>query len=216
MTRVDSAKPTWTAAVRKLRGADPVLATVIERVGPCRLALDPAENPFMALASCIVSQQLSGKAAATIFGRFQGLYPRATPPTPKQVLRTPVEKLRSAGLSGAKTAAIHDLARRIADGLLPVDELGRMDDEAVIQTLSSVRGIGRWSAEMYLIFRLGRPDVLPVGDLGLRKGVQRAYGLEELPKPVRLEQIAHPWKPYRSIATWYFWASLDAKAEAGA
>lgn len=209
--RVDSKRPRWLAAVRHLRACDPAMASLIDEVGPCKLAIRPPTNPFMALAEVIVYQQLTGKAAATIFGRVTALFPGKDFPTPEELLALPADDLRAAGLSGAKTAAVRDLAERIRDGVLPLDELPEMPDEQVIETLSAVRGIGRWSAEMYLLFRLGRTDILPVGDLGLQKGVERLYGLSAPPKPTELERIAEPWRPYRSIATWYFWARANAK-----
>ncbi|MBI3890644.1 MAG: DNA-3-methyladenine glycosylase 2 family protein [Candidatus Wallbacteria bacterium] len=173
--RIDSKKPQWHRGVRHLRESDPVMRRVVEELGPCRLQVRPPRNPFQALAECIVYQQLTGKAAATIFGRLVALFPGKEFPTARELLATPPE----------------------------------MPDEAVVESLTQVRGIGRWSAEMYLIFRLGRPDVMPVGDLGLKKGVQRAYGLADLPVPEDLERLGEPWRPWRSVATWYFWELLS-------
>jgi 3-methyladenine DNA glycosylase/8-oxoguanine DNA glycosylase len=195
-------------AIAHLTAADVRLAALIGRAGPCRLPHRASgalrqQDLFAALCESIVSQQLSPKAAETIFGRVRALVDG--PLVPAAVLALSDEALRGAGLSGAKTRAVRDLAQRVHDGALDLDTLHALDDDAVVAALSAVRGIGRWTAEMVLIFQLGRLDVLPVGDLGVRKGFQRLFGLPELPKPDRMELLARPFRPYRSIASWYMW-----------
>ena len=205
------------AAARALSQTDPRLAALITKVGPCRL-LPPAplSTPeaqarvhFEGLIEAIVSQQLSPKAAATIFARVKAA--AGTPdgahsfPSAAAILALPIETLRAAGLSGAKAASVRDLCERVHAGSLRLHELASMDDEAVIQSLSAVRGIGRWTAEMFLMFQLGRPDVLPVGDLGIQKGMVILFSLRKLPTPDRMRSLARPWQPYRSIACWYLW-----------
>jgi 3-methyladenine DNA glycosylase/8-oxoguanine DNA glycosylase len=197
----------YTRARRLLARRDPILRELMRAHGPCRLAARQHTDPFKALTRAIVGQQLSAKAAATIFSRFEALFD--TFPTPAQVLAVPVDRLRGVGLSSQKLGYLRDLCRRIVEGELPLDVLDRMDDEAVIENLMQVKGIGRWTAEMFLIFRLQRPDVLPVGDLGIVKAVQRAYKLRKAPSPDRLTRIGEAWRPYRSVACWYLWASLN-------
>lgn len=153
-------------------------------------------------------QQLAGSAADAIHGRFMNIY-NGRFPTPARLLRTSQERLRSVGLSGRKTEYIFDLARHVRDGSIDLAALASMADEQVVEKLIQVKGIGRWTAEMFLIFCLGRPDILPVGDLGLRSAMQKVYQLKELPVPEKMERIAVPWRPYRSVATWYLWKSLD-------
>jgi len=197
----------YTKARRLLARRDPVLRDLMRAHGPCGLAARQHSNPFKALARAIVGQQLSAKAAATIFSRFEALYDAF--PTPAQVLATPDERLRAVGFSSQKLGYVRDLCRRIEEGQLPLDVLERMEDEAIIEALTQVKGVGRWTAEMFLIFRLQRPDVLPLGDLGIAKAVQRAYKLRKAPSPDRLTRIGEAWKPYRSVACWYLWASLN-------
>ncbi|HEY3092574.1 MAG TPA: DNA-3-methyladenine glycosylase [Vicinamibacterales bacterium] len=197
----------YSKARRLLARRDPVLRDLMRVHGPCGLAARQHTNPFKALARAIVGQQLSAKAAATIFSRFEALYDAF--PTPAQVLATPDERLRAVGLSSQKLGYVRDLCRRIEEGQLPLEVLERMEDEAIIEALTQVKGVGRWTAEMFLIFRLQRPDVLPVGDLGIVKAVQRAYKLRKAPSPDRLTRIGEAWRPYRSVACWYLWASLN-------
>ena len=197
------------AAVRHLQGADPVLAQIIERVGPCTFGSREPGTHFAALTRTIVFQQLSGKAASTILGRVHALY-GGRPPSPRQLLDTPVESLRTAGVSSQKASYLLDLAARVHDGRLPVTRLGRLNDDKAIEVLTAVKGIGRWTAQVYLMFRLQRPDVLPDGDLGIQKAIQRAYGLRKLPSPERVQRIGASWAPYRTVASWYLWRSLDA------
>ena len=197
----------YIRARRLLARRDPILRDLMRAHGPCGLAARQHANPFKALTRAIVGQQLSAKAAATIFARFEALFD--TFPTPAQVLAVSDDRLRGVGLSSQKLGYLRDLCRRIVEGELPLDVLDRMDDEAVIERLTQVKGIGRWTAEMFLIFRLQRPDVLPVGDLGIVRAVQRAYKLRKAPSPSRLTRIGEAWRPYRSVACWYLWASLN-------
>jgi DNA-3-methyladenine glycosylase II len=183
------------------------MATLIRQHGQCGLADAQHSEPFTALVHAIISQQLSSKAAATIAGRFDALFDGR--PTPRRVARVTDEQLRAVGLSGQKLRYIRDLCARVDDGSLPLDRIETLPDEAVIEALTQVKGIGRWTAEMFLMFRLHRPDVLPVDDLGIVKAVQRAYRLRKAPTAERLEKIGEPWRPFRSVACWYLWASLD-------
>ena len=168
-------------------------------------------RPFDALAESIAYQQLTGKAAATIFARVRALYPKRKWLDPKQLLATPDETLRAAGLSRAKTAALKDLAAKTIDGTVPSGRaLVRMTDDEIITRLTTVRGIGRWTVEMLLLFDLGRPDVWPVDDYGVRKGFAKTFGRKKLPTPKQLMKFGDKWRPYRSVAAWYFWRALDA------
>lgn len=198
-------------AVRHLKAADPALAEIIERVGPFRMELKASRSLFGALAEAIVYQQLSNKAAATIYSRVEALYPRTNGLfTPRHILKTPDEKLRGCGLSRAKVLAVQDLARRVAGGELPtLDEALALDDATVVEKLVQVRGIGRWSAEMFLMFRLGRPDVLPLDDYSLRKAYAKAFGKRKLPTPEALAKAGEKWRPYRTVASWYLWRALE-------
>jgi len=197
----------YIRARRLLARRDPILRELMRAHGPCGLSARQHADPFKALTRAIVGQQLSAKAAATIFSRFEALFD--TFPTPAQVLAVSDDRLRGVGLSTQKLGYLRDLCMRIVEGELPLDVLDRMDDEAVIERLTQVKGIGRWTAEMFLIFRLQRPDVLPVGDLGIVRAVQRAYKLRKAPSPDRLTRIGEAWRPYRSVACWYLWASLN-------
>ena len=177
-----------------------------------RYNITPAVSirPFDALAESIAYQQLSGKAAATIFGRVRALYPKRKWLDPEQLLATPDETLRAAGLSRAKTAALKDLAAKTIDGTVPTGRaLIRMSDDEIITRLTAVRGIGRWTVEMLLLFDLGRPDVWPVDDYGVRKGFAKTFGRRKLPTPKQLMKFGEKWRPYRSAAAWYFWRALD-------
>ena len=171
-------------------------------------------RPFDALAESIAYQQLTGKAAATIFGRVRALYPKRKWLDPKQLLATPDETLRAAGLSRAKTAALKDLAAKTIDGTVPSGRaLLRMTDDEIITRLTTVRGIGRWTVEMLLLFDLGRPDVWPVDDYGVRKGFAKTFRRRKLPTPKQLMKLGEKWRPYRSVAAWYFWRALDGAGE---
>jgi DNA-3-methyladenine glycosylase II len=193
-------------ALRHLAAADQRLAKVILAVGECTIKV--GGEPFQSLVESIIYQQLAGKAADAIYGRFLNLYGGSFP-SPGQLLSKSDADFRSCGLSGRKTAYIKDLALHIIEGRLALDKLPLLTDEQVIQQLTAVRGIGRWTAEMFLIFCLGRPDILPVQDLGLRKAIQKTYCLHELPSPDAMNKITDRWRPYRSIATWYLWKSLE-------
>ncbi len=199
-------------AVRELSAADAKLRRLIERVGPCRLALKTTPSIFAALAESIVYQQLNGKAAATIFARVRALFPRARGAlSAAQILSASETELRGAGLSNAKYLALRDLAKRAENGSLPtLAQSQALDDETIIERLTEVRGIGRWTVEMLLMFRLGRADVLPLDDYGVRKGYSIAFGTRELPTKAELEARAKRWKPYRSVASWYLWRATDS------
>ena len=199
----------YTRARRLLARRDPVIRDLIRKHGRCGLADAQHTDPFTALVHAIVSQQLSTRAAATIAARVDALL--GGTPTPERLAAVTDLQLRAAGLSGQKIAYMRDLCGRIQDGSLALDRLPTLDDAAVIEALTQVKGIGRWTAEMFLMFRLHRPDVLPVGDLGIVKAVQRAYRLRKAPDPKRLTRIGEPWRPFRSIACWYLWASLGNK-----
>ncbi len=181
---------------------------VVERVGPCEFEPDTEGDRFAALLEAILYQQLQGKAAAAISGRFQGLYGGAFP-TPRQLLDTPSAALRGAGLSPQKEAYMRDLAARMDSGALDLAHIHLLDDDPVVEALTQVKGIGEWTAHMFLIFHLGRLDVLPTGDYGLRKAVQREYHLRTLPEGPKLERLGRPWSPYRTLATWYLWQSSE-------
>ena len=193
-----------------LAKTDRKLAALIGRVGPFTVRPGKLARPFDALAESIAYQQLSGKAAATIFGRVRALYPRRKWFSPELILATSDGIFRSAGLSRAKTASLKDLAAKTLDGTVPSSAaLARMSDEEIISRLTTVRGIGRWTVEMLLLFDLGRLDVWPVDDYGVRKGYAKTFRKKELPKPKDLLLIGEKWRPYRSVAAWYFWRALD-------
>ena len=196
----------YVKARRLLARRDPVLRHLMRRHGPCGLANAQHTDPFRALVHAIIAQQLSTRASATIEGRFAALFDGA--PTPAAVAAASGRQLRSIGLSAQKLGYVRDLCRRVQEGSLPLTALDRMSDDDVIAALTQVKGIGRWTAEMFLMFRLQRPDVLPVGDLGIVKAVQRAYRLRTSPSPARLLRLGESWRPYRSVACWYLWASL--------
>ncbi len=197
-------------ATAHLTACDPVLAGVITRSGPCVLRPPWGRDLFDALLRSIVYQQLSGKAAETILSRVVALYAPAPTPSPEALLATADTVLRAAGLSRNKLLALQDLARHALAGTIPtLDEAGALSDDELVERLTVVRGVGRWTVEMLLIFRLGRPDVLPVDDLGVRKGFQRAYGMKRLPAAVTLTRRAERWRPYRSVASWYLWREAE-------
>ncbi len=197
--------------MKHLAGTDPRFAALIARARPFAPRASVLARPFDALAESIAYQQLSGKAAATIWGRVRALYPRRKWLDPRAVLATPDETLRACGLSRSKTIAIKDLAAKTIDGTVPTaPALARMSDEEIIARLTAVRGIGRWTVEMLLLFELGRPDVWPVGDYGVQKGYAKTFGKRKLPTPKQLMKIGEKWRPYRSVAAWYFWRALEA------
>jgi len=198
----------FRAAVRHLKRVDPVLARVIEIVGPCRLESRREGTHFQALVRSIVFQQLSGKAAATILSRFNGLYPDNTP-SPEAVLATSDAQLRAVGLSRQKIGYMRDLASKVTQGTLPLDAVDSMDDDDLIAHLVQVKGIGRWTAQMFLMFRLDRRDVLPELDLGIQNAIKRVYRRRKRPTPKDVRRIGAKWSPHSSVASWYLWRSLE-------
>jgi DNA-3-methyladenine glycosylase II len=194
-------------AVNHLKKCDPVLRAIIERVGPCRMEFGLPE--FCSLAEAIVYQQLNGKAAVTIFKRFAAL--AGEPLTPEGILKLSDAQLRSVGLSKQKSAYLKDLAAKTAAGLLDFARLPELTDEKVIEHLTQVKGVGVWTAHMFLMFSLRRPNVLPTGDYGVQVAIRKHYRKRKLPKPKDMEKIARAWEPYRSVACWYMWRSLDIK-----
>jgi DNA-3-methyladenine glycosylase II len=204
----------YARARRVLMRRDPVLGALIKDIGPCGMADRQRKDHLTALVGSIVSQQLSTKAAATIFRRFVALFPGDAIPHAAAIAALDDGALRGVGLSTQKVSYLRDLCARIEDGRLLLDELERLDDEAVVERLTAVKGFGRWTAEMFLMFRLHRPDVLPVGDLGIQNAVQRLYRLRKRPDPTKLQRIGEPWRPYRSVASWYLWQSLRNEPKA--
>jgi DNA-3-methyladenine glycosylase II len=195
-------------AINHLKKADPVMAKVIALVGRCDLEPRADGTHFDAVMRAIVFQQLSGQAAGTIHRRFKELY-GGRDPKPGELLKTPDAKLRAVGLSGQKTRYLKDLATRVLAGDVPIETLHDLTDDQIMEALTSVKGIGRWTAQMFLMFRLGRPDILPDLDLGIQKGIKRAYGLRKHPLPKRVLKIGAKWAPYRTVASWYLWRLLD-------
>ncbi|HMJ34704.1 MAG TPA: DNA-3-methyladenine glycosylase [Baekduia sp.] len=196
------------AAAAHLRGADPVLARLLDEVGPPPARV-PTGDPYGALMRVICGQQLSVSAARAIYGRLLERFD-GRPPTPAEILASDPEELRPAvGLSRAKTVTLWSIAQAVVDGELELDRLGELDDEALIAELTAIKGIGEWTAQIYLMVELGRRDVVAVGDLGIRRAVERAYGLDELPTRDELLALAEPWRPYRTAACWLLWQSLD-------
>jgi DNA-3-methyladenine glycosylase II len=197
--------------MRELSRTDRRLAKIIRRVGSFPTKKQKPQPPFASLLQSIVYQQLAGKAAATIFGRVRALGASGFP-TPEEILALDETRLRGAGLSRQKIAAVKDLAARTLDGTVPpLAKLRRMSEEEIHERLTQVRGIGEWSVQMFLMFRLGRPDVLPIHDLGIRKSFQIVYGHEDVPKPQAILEYGERWRPYRSIASWYLWRAVDEK-----
>ena len=194
-------------AINHLKKSDPVLRAIIERVGPCRMEF--GEPVFHSLAEAIVYQQLNGRAAVTIFNRFAAL--AGQPVTPEGILKLTPENMRAVGLSKQKSSYLFDMAERAIRGELDFTRLPGLSDEEVIKHLTQVKGVGVWTAHMFLMFTLKRPNVLPTGDFGVQMAIKKHYGKRKLPKPLQMEKIAKPWEPYRSIACWYLWRSLDIK-----
>jgi DNA-3-methyladenine glycosylase II len=200
----------YTAARRALMRRDPVLAAIIKHHGPCGLgAVRDRFDHFAMLVRAIVFQQLSTKAATTIHDRLMACLPAGNP-TPDGLVTLTDEQLRAAGISRQKAAYLRDLGAKVSVGAVPLDAIDALADEEVITALTQVKGIGRWTAEMFLIFRLQRPDVLPLTDLGIINAIQKAYGLRKKPTPDRMRRIGEAWRPYRSVASWYLWRSLDS------
>jgi DNA-3-methyladenine glycosylase II len=197
-------------AVRHLSERDECLKRLIAELTPFQIDVADAQSPYEVLLESIAYQSISGKAAATIFGRIKVLTPHGRPPTPEEMLKIPKGKLRKAGLSGAKVMAMKDLAKNALEGIVPTFEQAlSLKDEELVERLISVRGIGAWTVEMFLIFRLGRPDVLPIHDLGVKKGWSVAYGKKYMPKPKELSEFGERWRPYRTIASWYMWRAFE-------
>jgi len=194
-------------AVNHLKKSDPVLAAIIEQVGPCKMQF--GEPTFHSLAESILYQQLNGKAAMTIFNRFTAA--AGDPLTPKGILRLSDAEMRAVGLSKQKTAYLRDLALKTRDGLMEFEHLPELPEDEVIAHLTQVKGIGVWTAHMFLMFTLRRPDILPTGDYGIQAAIKKHYKKRKWPKPDVMQKIAKPWIPYRSIACWYLWRSLDIK-----
>lgn len=201
---------TMRKAIEHLKKADPVLGSLIERVGPFRMTYREAD--FNSLVRSIVYQQLSGKAAATIFGRVVEAAKCPEPLTPAAILKIKPEKLRAAGLSQQKLSYVRDLAQKTKDGTVDFAQLPKLPDDEVIAHLTQVKGVGVWTVQMLLMFALKRKDVMPVADLGIRNAMQRAYGLAEPPKPAAMLEMSESWRPYRTVACWYLWRSLDGEA----
>ncbi|OJW19227.1 MAG: hypothetical protein BGO49_12080 [Planctomycetales bacterium 71-10] len=205
MIRAAASRDPWAKAVRHLRKVDPHMKEVIRRVGPCRLV--PREDRLGALVGSIVSQQISTKAAASIGGRLHELAGR--PYDPHRLLALGEDALRSCGLSRPKARYVLNVSAAVADGSTPVDQFHEWDDDAIVESLTAIKGIGVWTAHMFLIFALNRPDVWPVGDLGVRAALRHKHGLAELPSPKECEALGDSWRPYRSVASWYLWRSLE-------
>ena len=197
-------------AMRHLSAKDEKLAALIAETAQFQADVDAAQSPYEALMESIAYQSISGKAAATIFGRIRALSGNGRPPSPEQMLKLRKSALRKAGLSGAKVLAMKDLARKTIEGIVPTrEEATKMSDEELVERLISVRGIGAWTVEMFLIFNLGRPDVLPIHDLGVKKGWSVTYGKKHMPKPKELLAFGEQWRPYRTIASWYMWRAFE-------
>ena len=195
------------AAINHLRRADPVMAAIIERIGPCRM--EYGEPAFHSLAEAILYQQLNGKAAVTIFNRFTAL--AGNPLTPEGILKLTDVQMREVGLSRQKTAYLRDLAEKTQAGLMEFERMPELSDEDVIAHLTQVKGVGVWTAHMFLMFTLRRPDVLPTGDYGVQAAIKKHYKKRKWPNPAVMEKVAKPWSPYRSIACWYLWKSMDVR-----
>lgn len=197
-------------ALRHLAGRDETLKTLIAETAAFAIDAEAGQSPYEVLLEAIVYQSISGKAAATIYGRIKALGENERPPSPEKMLRLQAGKLRKAGLSGAKVKAMKDLAKKTISGIVPThDEAVQLSDEELVERLVSVRGIGAWTVEMFLIFRLGRPDVLPIHDLGVKKGWSVAYGKKHMPKPQELLKFGERWRPYRTVASWYMWRAFE-------
>jgi DNA-3-methyladenine glycosylase II len=198
------------AAQQSLAACDDRLKALIGEMIPFEIDISEAQSPYEALLESIAYQSISGKAAATIYGRVKALGSSGRAPTPQEMLRLPARKLRKAGLSGAKVLAMKDLARKTIEGVVPtLEDAQKLSDEELVARLVSVRGIGAWTVEMFLIFRLGRPDVLPIHDLGVKKGWSVAYGKKHMPRPAELLAFGERWRPYRTVASWYMWRAFE-------
>jgi len=198
------------AAIRNLTTADPILGALIAEVGPCDLMPDRTRSPFQALVQAVAHQQLNGKAASTILARFVGLFPKRRFPTPEEVDAIDADRLTGVGFSRAKASYVKGIARAALDGRVPGRrDIERMSDDEIVDRLTQIKGVGRWSVEMFLIFGLGRPDVLPVDDYGIRQGFAIAFRKRKLPESERILKRGERWKPYRTTASWYLWRAVD-------
>jgi DNA-3-methyladenine glycosylase II len=204
-------QPSWRRAVRELAAADPVMARVIAQVGPCKLVVSRAGSHFDHLSRVIIYQQLSWKAAATIHGRMLALFGDRAP-LPGELIAMPDERFREAGVSRQKLGYLRDLAGHCDAGALPLDGIEALPDDEIITALTSVKGIGRWTAQMFLMFRLGRPDVLPELDLGVQNGIRKAYRVRRKVTPKDVQRRGEKWRPWRSVASWYMWRVTDGEA----
>jgi len=203
------------AAAKHLADRDECLKRLIAETVPFQMDQDPLQSPYEALLEAIAYQSISGKAAATIYGRVKALSATGRAPTPKEMLKLRKPVLRKAGLSGAKVLAMKDLAKKTLEGVVPtLEQAEKLSDEELVERLVSVRGIGAWTVEMFLIFRLGRPDVLPIHDLGVKKGWSITYGKEHMPKPKELLAFGERWRPYRTVASWYMWRACQRAGNA--
>jgi len=197
-------------AIGHLTTKDKTLARLIRRVGPCRLSTDNRRSPFESLVEAVAHQQLHGKAARTILGRVKALVPNRRFPSPDDLLHLPEDSLRAAGLSRAKVAAVKDIAAKTRERIVPTArQMAHMEDAEIVERLTTIRGVGRWTVEMLLIFKLGRLDVLPIDDFGVRKGFAITYRHEDLPRPKALLDYGERWRPFRSVAAWYLWRAVD-------
>ncbi|MBL9137005.1 MAG: DNA-3-methyladenine glycosylase 2 family protein [Verrucomicrobiales bacterium] len=197
-------------ALCHLRRADPVLGTVIRRVGNCLLAPDTKRSPFESLVRAVANQQLNGKAAQTILNRFCDLFPGKRFPSSADIEAITDDQMRACGFSRAKIASIRDIARHSMSGLIPTSrQITKLPDDEIVTRLTEVRGVGRWTVEMLLMFQLGRPDVLPADDFGIRNGFRLAFGLDEMPKPKEVLSHGERWRPYRTTASWYLWRAVE-------
>jgi DNA-3-methyladenine glycosylase II len=198
-------------AVRQLCERDECLRRLVAEAPPFQIDVAEAQSPYEVLLESIAYQSISGKAAATIFARIKAFGENGRPPSPENMLKIPKAKLRRAGLSGAKVDAMKDLAKKTIEGIVPTHEQALLlSDEELVERLVSVRGIGAWTVEMFLIFRLGRPDVLPIHDLGVKKGWSVAYGKKHMPTPKELLEFGERWRPYRTVASWYMWRAFES------
>jgi 3-methyladenine DNA glycosylase/8-oxoguanine DNA glycosylase len=197
-------------AIAHITKGDPQLAALIEKSIEFKLNIDAEQTPYESLLRAIAYQSIAGKAAAVIFGRIQALSSNGRCPIPEELLRVPAPVLRKAGLSAAKIAAVRDLAQKTIEGIVPtLGDAEKMSDQELVERLISVRGIGAWTVEMFLIFRLGRPDVLPIHDYGVQKGFALTYRKRRIPKPKELAKFGERWRPYRTVASWYMWRAIE-------
>ena len=200
-----------TSALKHLATVDPVMARLIRKIGPCKLAHEPWRSPFQSLVQAVAHQQLNGTAAETILTRFKKLFPRRRFPKPEDLAHVTDEQIRACGFSFAKIAAIRDIAAKTLDGTIPSSrKIEKLSDAEIIQRLTAARGVGRWTVEMLLIFQLGRKDVLPVDDFGVRTGYRVAYQKREMPKPKALLAFGKKWRPHATTAAWYLWQAANA------